>query len=261
MSASPPLPPPRSSKERWKTHQPSPEGWDDRQRVTRMADDFKSKARRLESTLNSKLSTYSSLPDEIRRLSKPSTERKKTDDAANNTASLARTLKKEIEEVLAQLSSLLERMEASPDASNLQFMLQRYHSILNQGRDEFYRTQTVLSQELQRLELFEGADLNGSSSLRPRTETLLREKKGVEDSIRATDEAIAIAIEAKSQIVSQGNTFSSITEHITNINQTFPRVGGLINSITRYKNRDMLVMATVMSLCFFFTIWYIWTVK
>eukprot|EP00457_Paulinella_chromatophora_P011021 gb/GEZN01011144.1/.p1 GENE.gb/GEZN01011144.1/~~gb/GEZN01011144.1/.p1 ORF type:complete len:257 (-),score=33.34 gb/GEZN01011144.1/:411-1085(-) len=224
-----------------------------------MADELKTKARRLETSLNAKLAQFAALPDQLRRKA-TSSEGKKDDSSGDNPAVVAQTLAKELEEMLIQLSGIIDRMEASPDSSALQFMIQRYHSIAKEARAELYRTQTTLTQELQRQALF-GDAAQSSSSLRPRTETLLREKKQVEDCVRATDEAIAIAIETKNSLGSQGTTFVSIKDRVASIQSAFPRVGHLIAGITRHKNRDMLVMALVMSLCFFFTIVYVWTVK
>jgi len=199
------------------------------------AEHISQQARRLEGLLSGKLAAYAKL-SATREASVEHLE--KLDSSA-----------KEVESLLTQLTQVVGRM---PDSNS--YSLTRFQSVLSDFTQE-YRLMTGTTRDA-RLELLSGTTLS-DGGLRPRTEPLLREQKGLNRSITETDEVITIAQQARSALKKQKLTFSIAMDKLGNLTAKYPQINTVMQSIRRHRQRDMIVLACVIAACMCFTFFYV----
>lgn len=200
------------------------------------AEQVSQQARRLESLLSGKLAAYAKL----------SATRETTVEHLERLDSSA----KEVEALLSQLTQTVGRM---PDSNS--YSLTRYQSVLNDFEQEYRRLTKGATRDA-RLELLSGTTLS-DGGLRPRTEPLLREQKGLHRSISETDQVITIAQQASSALKQQKMTLSNAMDKLGNLTTKFPQINSVLQSIRRHRQRDMIVLACVISGCMCFMFLYV----
>ena len=181
-------------------------------------------------------------------------------------------VEKDITDLLSKLSSTADEMArvialepTSATSETNSYTLQRYRAILHDYTHEFRKTRDQLTAARQRAELLlpSSSPTNASSmtspstSLRVRSDQLLREKGGLHNSLRLTDELIAQASEGKDALLGQSVMFAGMRGRMGGIRAQFPVVNSLIARIERQKKKDVIVIAAVIATCICFTAIYI----
>ena len=253
-------------------------------------DALKKAARKYESQAYTKLADYSRLAQSVSsattaalsshsaHLSSQSTSllaSSPAPTAANilSAAAPAEALEADISDLLSRLSSTADEMarviglEPSSAASSTNgYTLQRYRAILHDYSNEFRKTREHLAAARQRAELLlpasspTAAASHGSpssSSLRPRSEQLIREKSSLHVSLRMTDELLQQASEGREALLSQSSMFQAMRGRLSGVRAKFPVVNSLMGRIERQRKKDVIVIAAVLATCIIFTFLYI----
>jgi Golgi SNAP receptor complex protein 1 len=237
-------------------------------------DEVKKSSRRVESLIYSKLSQLTKSLQETNKAA----ENKQANNNNNNNAATVNiagetdadkqlVLQSEIENLLAELTGLISTMTnfLSSD-TNLaanetnEYTLQRYRAILNDYSQEYRKTKETINNNRIRSELLSSNNNENSSlnnSLRPRTDTLLREKDSLHRSIRISEDLISQASEAKESLHRQANTFDLMNNKVKLLLQRFPVINNLMGKISTYKQRDMIIIASTIAVLLLFTFYYI----
>ena len=145
-----------------------------------------------------------------------------------------------------------------------QYTVQRYRAILHDYNSEFRKTKESITNARQRAELLLSAAPSSAStslaasSLRPRTEQLLREKGSLQHSLRMTDELLSSAATSHSNLLQQSSSlFHTIRGKVSGLRARYPVVSSLIGRIERQRRKDVIVMGSVIAACICFTSLYI----
>ena len=186
-------------------------------------------------------------------------------------------LERDIGDLLAKLAATTEEMSRSLSAElsgsggggaseTNAYTVQRYRAILHDYNSEFRKTREVITSARQRAELLlasasslgSSSGSSSASSLRPRTEQLLREKGSLHNSLRVTDELLSTAAASHSNLMQQSSTlFHTIRGKVSGLRARHPAVSSLIGRIERQRRKDVIVMASVIAACICFTTLYI----
>lgn len=215
-------------------------------------------ARRLEGLLSSKLAAYAKLASNREGSSISSIPASSSSSSSSEYLEKMDSAAKEVEALLAQLTQVVERM---PNSNS--YSLNRYQSVLSDFSQE-YRLMRSSTRDA-RLELLSGANSssdNGGGStnsegIRTRTEPLFREQKGLSRSLAGTDEVITIAQHASSALKKQKATFTRAMDKLSLLAAKYPQINGVMQSIRRHRQRDVIVMAIVIAGCMCFTFVYV----
>ena len=160
------------------------------------------------------------------------------------------------------LSKLLADTPTLNTSANI-YLVQKSRTAQNESQHEFRRTQQNIQAAIARNELMSGArdrsrgGEDGTDTMKGRTEQLLREERGLNHSIRMTDDVIASAVAARDSLLNQGQIFSGVSRKMKQLETIFPVVGKLMNNISCKHQRDMIVLACVIASCMIFTFLYI----
>jgi Golgi SNAP receptor complex protein 1 len=172
-------------------------------------------------------------------------------------------LEAEASRLLSEYGALIGLMEhASGDSGGSStaasaHVLSRCRDVEHEARMQLNKSKRKLTVDIQRVALCEGGgdfESQGGSSVRPRTELLLREKNSLHNSIHATDDAINIAISARNELKRSQTILGGVAGKISTLGSSFPSVNNMIGRISNYKRRDMLVMSTVLAICMLLTL-------
>lgn len=203
------------------------------------------KARRLQSQLFNKLSTYEQIDG--------------GDDVDHEIQGY------EIERLLSQLDAVANTMTVTFDGTTSEWnqRMRIVREAHNSFSSDFYRQKKILRQTLARQELFGRRSHHdqhggGSGQLRPRSaaDQLMREQKSVYQSISIVDDLIGTASATHSALDEQKDRLSGTAKTLRLALNRFPVINQTVNSIARHKNRDMIVLSFVIAVCFFFTVVY-----
>lgn len=243
-------------------------------------DSLKKQARKYESQAYTKLTEYSRQAASINSLTSAaiSAHSSQSGSASSQTiiaeADACSNIESEISDLLSKLSSTADEMnkiitsepnnQSAVNETN-SYTLQRYRAILHDYTAEYRKTKESIAAARQRAELLlpshaneKESLLNGTSqSLRPRTDQLIREKNSLHTSLRITDELIQQAADSHSSLQNQSAMFTSIRSRVSGLRSRFPVVNTLIGRIERQRQKDVIVMASVISVCIIFTFLYI----
>ena len=183
-------------------------------------------------------------------------------------------LERDISDLLAKLASTTDEMSrsltvdgaSSGSTETNQYTVQRYRAILHDYNSDFRKNRENISHARQRAELLlsaeplaqSAASSSAASSLRPRTEQLLREKGSLHNSLRLTDELLSTAAASHSNLLQQSSSlFHTIRGKVSGLRARYPAVSSLISRIERQRRKDVIVMGSVIAACICFTSLYI----
>lgn len=82
-----------------------------------------------------------------------------------------------------------------------------------------------------------------------RTDLYLKENEHLRNSDRLASEAIDIALATKENLGSQRKIFKNITTRLNDLANRFPALNNLVRKIKLRKQRDAIIMATVVAIC------------
>ena len=202
--------------------------------------DTRTRARRLESELDSKLVQLSRLDDASQALT----------DARNQT------LMQEIERLLADLAETNDAMSReaadAPGGAATMHKLQRHREILHDLQSEFAKSKANLHAANERSQLLSSVreDIREHRCAASRaSDALLRERNAINASGRAADEILGQAAATRDQLAQQRGGFGSMSGKLKQLSSLAPQIGSLLGAISRRQKRDKIIIACVIGVC------------
>jgi Golgi SNAP receptor complex protein 1 len=206
--------------------------------------DARSRARRLEGNLDSKLA----------QLSRSSSQ----DDRGG--AGLEREIEallQDLEQVNDQMSR--EAMDGPGGTATAMHKLQRHREILHDFQQEFARCRSQQRQAMERSQLLSSVRETISEhrcAASQASEALLRERNAISASGRAADEVLGQAAATRDALHAQRGGFGAMTGKLGALASLAPQVNSLINAIGRRQKRDKIILAVAFGLCTALLLWY-----
>ncbi|KAL0267017.1 UNVERIFIED_CONTAM: hypothetical protein PYX00_009402 [Menopon gallinae] len=224
--------------------------------------DLQKQARQLENEIDLKLVTFSKLGVGHASLHKNESD---TEPLLGHDHSFEATAA-EIQHLLSKLSAVSENLAdlsaTSPPTAAVLHTIQRHKEILQDYTQEFNKTQANYRARKEREDLLRSVrsdidNYKSSNGLNRRMDLNLKENEHVRNSNRLIDEQIAIAMETRDHLSNQRIMFKRFQTRMNDLNNRFPFLNSLIQRIHVRKRRDSLILATVICLCIFLTIAYL----
>lgn len=224
---------------------------------TRVWEDLRKEARRLEGEIDVKLAAFTKLCSSFEASYKLNSA-----DNSLGADQLSQTKAAELEDLLQRLSDVNDEMGGvvggSSDARS--HTLARHRDILQEYSQEFRKVNSTLSAARDRLKLLAGSSLESpllSVQVQSSTGALLRERGSVQNSTNMVDDLLAQAGGVHSNLMQQRRLFDNIGDKLMAVGARFPVVNGLMNAIRRKKSKDTLVLSGVIAACVVFTVIYV----
>jgi len=143
----------------------------------------------------------------------------------------------EIETLLSKLRAVNEAIAGISEqgSDSRMHVLARHKDILHDFTQEFRRLSSIASAARDRADLLGGMG-PGSSGANPGNAT-------------AIDSVVAQAYGVASNLTQQKQLFDTIDSKLSSVGAKFPVVNSVLNAVRRRKNRDTVILASVMGLC------------
>eukprot|EP00879_Flechtneria_rotunda_P006738 GHRR01007079.1.p1 GENE.GHRR01007079.1~~GHRR01007079.1.p1 ORF type:complete len:237 (+),score=70.34 GHRR01007079.1:258-968(+) len=226
---------------------------------SKMWEDLRKEARKLEGELDVKLASYAKLCSGFE-----AAERGKGAGAGAATDQIARQKAADIEALLQRLSDINHDMSSviagAGDARS--HTLARHRDILQDLTQEFRRLDSQLGAARDRAELLAGGAENLpllSVQVHSSNGALLRERATVSTSTNYVDDMLAQAQSVSQGLLEQRRVFTAVQDKLGTIGERFPAINGLLNAIRRRKSKDTLVLSGVIATCLVFIFIYIFS--
>jgi len=222
-------------------------------------DQLRKEARLLENDIDTKLISYSKFGASFAQSSYL-----RDDSSISDTTSLlngdhvSSSMGLEIEQLLIRLSEINESMSKCGDITASAYVA-NHRSKLASFNQEFNRIKAQINTAREHAELLTSVRKDISqykNSVGSRTDNLLRERGAIHSADRLADVVIGQALETKEALASQRNVITGAIGKLRNLGRAFPGIGKLMNSITRRKKRDLIILASFISLCMFLLLFY-----
>eukprot|EP00899_Mesostigma_viride_P016697 jgi/Mesvir1/25028/Mv16968-RA.1 len=229
---------------------------------SRMWEDLRKEARKLEGELDFKLASYS-------KLGAGASGDAEAPDLVSTTKAV------EIEELLRRLLEVNDAMANCVNGGGsdvLTHTLARHRDILHEFTEEFKRARATMAHHREHAELLGGfgggpaADIAGGSFLgvpggaaaggMGREHALLRERGSIHSSTAQLDDVLGQAQQTISILAQQRSLFTDIGAKINAVGAKFPLVNSVMNQIKRKKSKDTIILASVIAGCTLFTLIY-----
>ncbi|KAG2492387.1 hypothetical protein HYH03_009334 [Edaphochlamys debaryana] len=224
---------------------------------TRVWEDLRKEARRLEGELDVKLAAFTKLCSSF----EASYKLNSSDSSALGADQLAQTKAAEVEDLLQRLSDINDEMAAIVGGSSdsRSHTLARHRDILQEFTQEFRKVNATLGAALDRVKLLAGASDSPLLSVQVQSSSgaLLRERGTIQNSANMVDDLINQASNVSTNLVSQRRVFEGVMDKLVQVGSRFPVVNGLLNAIRRKKSKDTLVLSGVIAACVLFTVIYV----
>ncbi|GIL67626.1 hypothetical protein Vafri_20975 [Volvox africanus] len=224
---------------------------------TRVWEDLRKEARRLEGELDVKLAAFTKLCSSF----EASYKLNSTDNAALGAdQQLAQTKAAEVEDLLQRLSDVNDEMAATVGGStdSRSHTLARHRDILQEFTQEFRKVNATLGAALDRVKLLAGSTESPLLSVQVQSSgALLRERGTIQNSANMVDDLLSQASNVSGNLMQQRRMFEGIGDKLVAVGSRFPVVNGLLNAIRRKKSKDTLVLSGVIAACVLFTIIYV----
>ncbi|KAF6256582.1 Qb-SNARE, Gos1/GS28-family [Scenedesmus sp. NREL 46B-D3] len=223
---------------------------------TRIWEDLRKEARKLEGELDVKLASYGKLCSGFEAGGKGPGSAAAADQLARQKAA-------EIESLLQRLSDVNHDMSSviAGAADSRSHTLARHRDILQDLTQEFRRLDYQLGAARDRAELLAGgAELPLLSvQVASSSGALLRERATLSSSTNYVDDMLAQAQSVSRGLLEQRRIFGNVQDNLGTIGEKFPAISGLLNAIRRKKSKDTLVLSGVIASCIVFTIIYLFS--
>ncbi|PNW82487.1 hypothetical protein CHLRE_06g280900v5 [Chlamydomonas reinhardtii] len=224
---------------------------------TRVWEDLRKEARRLEGELDVKLAAFTKLCSSFEASYKLNT----ADNSLGADQQLAQTKAAEVEDLLQRLSDINDEMAAIVGGStdSRSHTLARHRDILQEFTQEFRKVNSTLGAALDRVKLLAGASDSPHLSVNVQNSSgaLLRERGAIQNSANMVDDILSQAANVSGNLLGQRRVFEGALDKLVQVGSRFPVVNGLLNAIRRKKSKDTLVLAGVIAACVLFTILYV----
>ncbi|MCO5587523.1 hypothetical protein L7F22_041473 [Adiantum nelumboides] len=228
-------------------------------------EDLRREARKLESDLDMKLSSYAKLGGMLAHGGR--IEKGATPDILGGDGSW-KSMEMEIESSLEKLVDVNDSMSrcavaAAPTTSVTQ-KLARHRDILHEFTQEFKRTRGNISSLREHAELLTSVrndiseyKASGNSSPGP---SLLRERAAIHGNMTQMDEVIIQAQSTKGALSTQRSMLMEIEGKVKHLSDRFPIIRSVLGAIKRKRSRDTLILSAVIAACTLFLMIY-WLFK
>jgi phage-related minor tail protein len=158
---------------------------------------------------------------------------------------------------LSDITTRLHNLASSATLTDIQRnFVRRADTVLQEVHRENIRNAQTCSNTLTRLRLFQGSDDHASIEEGKGTQALLREESHLKSSISVVDESIDMASNSYASLVRQREILGFGLHKLTMLGEKFPQIGQVMGRISRYKQRDMIVIAIVIAVCLFMIFLY-----
>lgn len=168
-------------------------------------------------------------------------------------------LLKQLSEIHDSMSSHIKAEQESGMATSDQaaYILHRGRQVFQDSLLDFRKQKECISNNLNKLQMFEGQTASSPvDGMRGRTDTLLKEKDGLQSSIRQIDDLVQQSVVSRESLDRQRSMFENVTGTLSSLAAKFPQVNNLIGKIKKHKHRDMIVLSAVIAFCMCFTVLY-----
>ncbi|KAG7174428.1 Golgi SNAP receptor complex member 1-like [Homarus americanus] len=220
-------------------------------------EDLRKRARQLESEIDVKLVSFSKIAASYGSNSAANANSETV--ALLSGDQMYETISVELEQLLASLTDINERMNSCPHGSSVATIhtLQRHRDILQDYTHEFQRTNNAIKSRREREQLL-GSGRNNSKSLSglSRRDLYLKESEHLANTEGMVDEQITIAVETRDHLKSQREAFKMIQTKVNDLSNRFPLLNTLMTKINIRKRRDSLILGTIIGLCLTFMLWW-----
>jgi golgi SNAP receptor complex member 1 len=167
----------------------------------------------------------------------------------------------EIQSLFAQLTDLIAKKLTPTAVTPAQrAVTTRYHDVLSDLRADFDRATVNYQRARDRYELLGGganaapSSSNGDSAA---MEALLRERNHIHSSLNAVSSVLGQAEAVRSDLHGQGRSLRNTSGIMGQIAGNIPGLNTIVDAIRRRRSSDDKVVAVVIALCIFFTLWYV----
>ncbi|GFY81145.1 golgi snare 12 [Actinidia rufa] len=243
-------------------------------------EELRKEARKIESDLDVKLSSYAKLGSRFTQgdwfcISRHCFEQNEGVtlassghvDGGSPTVGSSRSWKSmemEIESLLEKLLDINDAMSrcaaSAAPATSVTQKLARHRDILHECSQEFKRIKGNINSMREHAELLSSvrddiSEYKAPGSMSPRMQ-LLRERASIHGSISHIDDVISQAQSTRAALGSQRALFGDVQGKVKLLSDKFPIIRGLLGSIRRKKSRDTLILSAVIAACTLFLIIY-----
>ena len=226
--------------------------------------DVSSKLKSLEARLESKLAMFSGLA------SKMSGDIEGGASIGGYGGHEERSLSRDIDRDLSDMNHNISLLRNDGDStSKKDFLLRRYENIYSEYMSEYAKLSGRLQRAKETSELFQYKDSqgrtasavgkvgDGSRGENSATEKLLRERGGIASSLKGVTDVIAQAYEVKESLLSQRGSLGGAQGGLTGIIRAVPSFNKLIERVSRKKDRETMILASLIGVLTIFTIWWL----
>lgn len=178
----------------------------------------------------------------------------------NNEKEQAAALQHDIQRSLQALQDWIAiRLDPAAESSHQMLVVKRYREILFDLTGDYQKAQQVWQRSQERMELFKGANRSNSGGdvQDPATESLLRERNHIQNSLNGANQTLAQASAIRADLGQQRSSLGRVSSGIGSIVTNIPGINGLVEAIRRKRSRDDQILAGVIATCILFTLWYL----
>ncbi|MCO5549166.1 hypothetical protein L7F22_002633 [Adiantum nelumboides] len=223
-------------------------------------EELRREARKLESDLDLKLSSYAKLGGMLAHGGYM--EGSSSTDVGGDGS--CKSMEVEIDALLKRLLDVNDAMsrcaaEAAHTTSVTQ-KLARHRDILHEFTQEFKRTRKNIHSIREHAELLTSvrndiSEYKASGSLSPGA-SLLRERAAIHGNVNQLDDVISQAHTTKGALSSQRDVFINIEGKAKHLGDQFPVIRGILGAIKRKKSKDTIILSAVIAACTLFLVVY-----
>eukprot|EP01102_Stenamoeba_stenopodia_P001533 TRINITY_DN11330_c0_g1_i1.p1 TRINITY_DN11330_c0_g1~~TRINITY_DN11330_c0_g1_i1.p1 ORF type:complete len:285 (+),score=64.35 TRINITY_DN11330_c0_g1_i1:238-1092(+) len=229
-------------------------------------DELRKEARILESEIDARLDSYSKYAQSLLRedLNNPTNAAAAAVAASvvdpNLSISTIDNHGVELKRLLQRLLKVKEDMsrhiarQDSKDRDALLPILHQYEGKYNAYARDFKRSKLHVTEAMQQLLL--GRSMGKEKEQLAAKDALLRERTTLHNSERGLDSLMGQAYEAKQRVSSQNQALMRAMSTFGDIGANFPGINEVLGKISKAKQRDVLVLGLVISICLCFLVWW-----
>ncbi|KAL6071680.1 Golgi SNAP receptor complex member 1 [Balamuthia mandrillaris] len=223
-------------------------------------DELRKEARKLETTLDLKLVSYSKFGANFAHSSLLREGSSDTVSLLKNSEHVANSMALEVEQLLSKLSELNEEMGRCATAINYPHHLQHHRQKLHEYSQEFNKTRSNILATREHAELLISVqqDITNikNSGFSSRTDSLLRERSSIHGSDHVLDLLTGQAQDVREAVASQRNFLRGTISKLSIVGGKLPGISSLIGTIRKKKSRDCLILSLFIAFCICFILFY-----
>jgi len=163
-----------------------------------------------------------------------------------------------VEAVQQQLQEVISKLSSAAVTPSQRAATKRYQDIFSDMKRDYDKAVASYQRAAARHELLGDAAPNSAGNEKhDATDTLLRERGYINNSLNAAAGVIGQAEAVRSDMYSQGRSLRNTGGLMGQIAANVPGVNTLIDNIRRKRLQDDKIVAATVAFCVVFTLWYI----